>query len=195
MRQESDQIRCFIAVELPDRIKDGLRQLESALRANDPSRARWVDPDGIHLTLKFLGNVEAARLESITGKMNEAAQASDPFQLGIQGLGAFPNLRRVQVVWVGIKGDMERLQALQKALEAGMAKIGFPAENRPFTPHLTLARLRETATTEQRQALGKFISELKIETDLMFEVNSFSLMRSQLTRDGAVYSQLASIDL
>ena len=195
MRQESDQIRCFIAIELPDRIKDGLRQLESALRANDPSRARWVDPDGIHLTLKFLGNVETARLQSVTGKMNEAAQTTDPFRLGIQELGAFPNLRRVQVVWVGIKGALERLQALQKALEAGMAEIGFPAENRPFTPHLTLSRLRETATTEQRQALGEFISELKIETDLMFEVNSFSLMRSQLTSDGAVYSQLASIDL
>jgi 2'-5' RNA ligase len=195
MPQESDQIRCFIAIELPDRIKDGLRQLESSLRTNDPSRGRWVDPGGIHLTLKFLGNVEINKVASITGKMNEAAQATHPFRLGIHGLGAFPNLRKVQVVWVGIKGDLERLQTLQKALEAGMAEIGFPAENRPFTPHLTLARLRETATIEQRQALGEYISELRIETDLMFEVNSFSLMRSQLTRDGAVYSQLASIDL
>jgi len=195
MQQESDQIRCFIAVELPEWIKDGLRQIESNLKAHDPSGAKWIDPGSIHLTLKFLGNVESAKLDSITAKMKDATLATRPYQLKIQGLGAFPNLRRVQVVWVGIEGELPKLQALQKRLESGLAEMGFPAENRAFTPHLTLARLRETATAEQRQALGEFISGSNIEAELTFKVDSFSLIRSQLTRSGAIYTQLASINL
>jgi 2'-5' RNA ligase len=195
MTEISNQIRAFIAIELPEKVKTGIQQLEGILKSQDPAQAKWVNPSSIHLTLKFLGTVGAEKLDGIIRVMKKSAQATGPFHLEIQGLGAFPNLRKAQVIWIGIKGDMDNLHSLQKSLEGGLAEEGFPPEGRPFTPHLTLARLGEKASSAERQALGEIIYHLKLESALALEVRSFNLMRSQLTRGGAIYTQLASIDL
>jgi RNA 2',3'-cyclic 3'-phosphodiesterase len=190
-----DQIRSFIACELPETVKSGLVQIQADLQSVDPSCAKWVDPNSIHLTLKFLGNVDTEKIESITKGLFEAARNIPPFQLELDGLGAFPNLRRVQVVWIGLKGDLDLLQKLQSQIEDRISPLGFPPENRTFKPHLTLARVREATTPLIRQSIGERLSQIKIDSNRIIPVDSVSLMRSQLTRAGAVYSRLCSIKL
>jgi len=190
-----EQVRCFIAIELPEEIKAGLTRLQAQLKSSDQPGVKWVDPYGIHLTLKFLGNVDADRVSQITRAMEEAAQGISPFHLEIKGLGVFPNLRRVRVAWVGISGEVDKLLQLQQRIESNLAELGFAPEPRAFTPHLTLARVRDQASLDERQRLGQLISSTKFETAYSFPVEAISLMRSQLTREGAIYSQISSIEL
>ncbi len=189
-----EYLRLFIAIELPEELKRELAGLQARLRApGDP--VKWVEPAGIHLTLKFLGAVPAGRMPEINTAMSSAGEGVPPFRLALAGLGVFPSLRRVQVVWVGLKGDIETLNRLQQRLESSMAALGFPPENRPFTSHLTLARVREQATPAERQQLAEIISRTTFEPGSSFEVDSFSLMRSQLTRQGAIYSRVSLVSL
>ena len=111
-----EQVRCFIAIGLPDEVKAGLKDLQAQLKSGGQGSIKWVDPYSIHLTLKFLGGVDAARIAPITAAMAEAARGVTPFSLKVEGLGAFPNLRRVQVVWVGVSGEVDKLAQLNSAL-------------------------------------------------------------------------------
>ncbi len=184
-------VRCFIAIELPDELKAELDRLVAKLKSNEQNFVKWVDPHDIHLTLKFLGGVPATQIGEITRVMGEAAGAAAPFRLEAVGLGVFPNPRRVQVAWVGIAGDVDKLVELQKDLESRLTRIGFAPENRPFVSHLTLARLRDHASLEDRQTFGQLILSTKFETPRVINVEAISLMRSQLTRQGAIYSRIA----
>jgi 2'-5' RNA ligase len=190
-----EQTRSFIAIELPDELKLGLAQLQDRLKLGKQPGVKWVDPYGIHLTLKFLGNIEVDRIGAITKAMEIAVQGISPFHLEVKDLGAFPNLRRVQVVWVGISGEVDKLGQLQQRIESNLTPLGFTAESRPFTPHLTLARLRKQASLDERQGLGRLIINTKFETAYTIEVEAINLMRSQLTREGAIYSQISSVKL
>jgi 2'-5' RNA ligase len=190
-----EQIRLFIAIELPEPVKTGLKQIQDSLKSADPSVARWVDPQGIHLTLKFLGNVDVDKIDAITRAMQPAKMSVGAFDLQIADLGVFPNSRRVQIVWIGLGGSVDKLLELQKDIELYIAPLGFPPEKRPFTPHLTIARVREYATPVQRQALGEIVAKTQTELNLGIKVNSISLMRSQLTPKGAIYTRLCSAQL
>ena len=190
-----EQVRSFIAIELPDGLKLELSQLEARLKLGEQPWVKWVDPYGIHLTLKFLGNVIANRLGDITGAMGAAAQGIPPFRLEVKELGVFPNLRRAQVAWVGISGEVDKLGQLQQRLESNLAPLGFAPESRPFTPHLTLARLRNQASPDERQRFGQLIGSTKFESAHAIEVDAINLMRSQLTREGAIYSRISSVGL
>lgn len=190
-----EQLRCFIAIELTEEIKAGLSRLQAKLKAGSQSPVKWVDPYSIHLTLKFLGNVNLDMMSQITEAMAEAAQEASPLQLEVKGLGVFPNPRRVQVIWVGVSGDLDKLIQLQKRLETNLARLGFAPEARAFTPHLTLARVREQASADERQKLGELVAGTRFEAGYGLPVEAISLMRSQLTRAGAIYSQLSSIKL
>ena len=189
-----EQIRSFIAVELPDELKLELVKLQAQLKSGTQSPVKWVDPDSIHLTLKFLGNIAIDRIGEITQAMEEAARAVPPFHLEVKDLGAFPNLRRVQVAWVSISGEVDKLGQLQQRIESNLARLGFAAESRPFTPHLTLARLRNQASLDERQRFGQLIADTKFEAGTI-KVEAISLMRSQLTREGAIYSRISSVKL
>ena len=190
-----EQVRSFIAIELPDGLKLELSQLEARLKLGEPPWVKWVDPYGIHLTLKFLGDVAVNRLGNITGAMEAAAQGIPPFRLEVKELGVFPNLRRAQVAWVGISGEVDKLGQLQQRLESNLAPLGFAPESRPFTPHLTLARLRNQASPDERQRFGQLITSTKFESAHTIEVDAINLMRSQLTREGAIYSRISSVGL
>jgi 2'-5' RNA ligase len=190
-----EQVRCFIAIELPKEVKSALSMLQSRLKSGGQYPAKWVNPYSIHLTLKFLGSVAADRLGEITRAIEEAARGVPPLRLEVKGLGVFPNPRRVQVIWVGIGGDVEQLNQFQQRLEANLAPLGFPPEKRSFTPHLTLARVRENATAEERQGLGQLITSTGFEANHEIYVNAISLMKSQLTREGAIYSQISATKL
>jgi 2'-5' RNA ligase len=190
-----EQIRCFIAIELPEEIRAGLSRLQSKLKSANPPSVKWVDPQGIHLTLKFLGVVDINITGQITKAMKEAASGIPPFHLEVKGLGVFPNLRWVQVAWVGIGGEIDKLVQLQKRIESNLERLGFTPEERAFTPHLTLARVREQASPDERQKLGQLIADNKFEVVYTFPVDAISLMQSQLTKAGAIYSQISSVQL
>jgi 2'-5' RNA ligase len=189
-----EQIRSFIAIELPEELKRHLTQLQNQLKAGEHPGVKWVGPDGIHLTLKFLGNIASDMTLAITSVIEEAAQGITPFSLTVKDPGVFPDLRRVQVAWVGIGGEIAKLGQLQRRLESNLTTLGFAPESRPFTPHLTLARLSNRATPEERQRFGKLITSTRFES-LDFGVDSISLMKSQLTREGAVYSRISLVRL
>jgi len=189
------KVRSFIAVELPDELKQALTRLQDQLKSGGQAPVKWVDPYSIHLTLKFLGDISTDMVGKITAALEGTVRGIIPFHLEAKGLGAFPSLKRVQVVWVGIGGEINRLSQLQQSIESGLSPLGFVPESRPFTPHLTLARLRDRATPDERQRLGQLIAGTGFETVYSIEVDSIHLMRSQLTREGAVYSRISSIRL
>jgi 2'-5' RNA ligase len=190
-----ETVRCFIAIELPDAVKAGLRDIQAKLRSGSQAPVKWVDPYGVHLTLKFLGGVDAAKIDPISAAMAEAARGIAPFSLKVEGLGAFPNLRRVQVVWVGLSGEVDKLANLQQRIEDNLAELGFVPEKRRFTPHLTLARVRDQASLAEREGLGQLIAGTGFKASYSFPVAEVSLMRSQLTREGALYSRLGAAAL
>ena len=190
-----EQVRSFIAIELPDELKVGLSQLQDRLKLDKQLSVKWVDPYSIHLTLKFLGNIAVDRISGITRVMEEAAQGISPFHLEVKELGAFPNLKRVQVVWVGISGEVDKLGQLQQRIESNLVRLGFTPESRPFTPHLTLARLRDRVSLDERERLGQLITSTRFEATYTIKVDAINLMRSKLTREGAIYSRLSSVGL
>ena len=190
-----EQIRSFIAIELPSELKLELTQLEAKLKGDKQPGIKWVSPDSIHLTLKFLGNIAGDRTGEITRAIEAAAQGITPFHLKVKELGVFPNLRRVQVAWVGISGELDKLSQLQKRLESNLKPLGFTPESRPFTAHLTLARLRDQVSLDERHRFGQLIANTTFESSYNIEVNAISLMRSQLTREGAIYSRISLVKL
>ncbi|MBI2860007.1 MAG: RNA 2',3'-cyclic phosphodiesterase [Chloroflexi bacterium] len=192
---KTEAVRCFIAIELPAGVKAVLARLQHRLMSAASAPAKWVDPDSIHLTLKFLGDVSADRIDNISAAMAEAASGIAPLTLQLDKPGAFPSLKRVQIVWVGLSGDTGPLSQLQQRLESNLARLGFAPESRPFSPHLTLARLREQASPQERERLGQVIAAGGIEEMSDFTADAVLLMRSQLTGAGAIYSQIAKIFL
>jgi 2'-5' RNA ligase len=189
-----EQIRAFIAIELPSRLKLELGKLQTQLKMQRQNWVKWVDPNSIHLTLKFLGNIDINSTGQITKEMEGAARGISPFFLEVKDLGVFPNLRRVQVAWVKVSGEIDKVVQLQQNLESNLEYLGFVPEKRRFTPHLTLARLRDQAKPEERQKFGQLIASTGFKSD-PFKVDTVSLMRSQLTNHGAVYSQLNIVQL
>ena len=190
-----EQVRAFVAIELPDKLKLELARLQATLKQPNQKWVKWVDPSGIHLTLKFLGNIGVDKISSITAAMKVAVQGIPPFRLEVSRLGAFPDLRQVQVVWVGIGGEIDRLRQLQQRVESQLVPLGFIAEKRAFTAHLTVARLRNQAPSDERQRLGQLIAATGFESTHIVEVEAVNLMRSQLTREGAIYSKIAAVGL
>jgi RNA 2',3'-cyclic 3'-phosphodiesterase len=192
---ETPRIRSFIAVELPEELKRALRSVQNRLKKANDAPVKWVDPGSVHLTLKFLGGIEAEMTGRILDMMAGTVRGVKPFPVEVQGLGVFPNLSRVRVVWVGLGGEVEKLGLVQQRLEAGLAPLGFAAEDRPFSPHLTLGRVREQASPDERRRLGELIAATAFEGAGCFTVSAVHLMKSQLTHQGAIYSRLGSVEL
>lgn len=188
-----EDVRSFVAIELPEKLKEELTQLQAQLKSATGASVKWVAPQGIHITLQFLGGVPANKLDAITQGIEKAAASIQPFRMEVKELGVFPNLRRVRVIWVGLTGELKPLQELQKRIETNLSPLGFKPEEREFTPHLTLGRVRENATTQERERLGQLIAGFKFAAVTPIAANSVSLMRSHLTREGAIYSRLSVI--
>ncbi len=195
MSQSSDRIRSFIAIELSEEARKGLARLENELVRNEESFIKWGRPESIHLTLKFLGSIPVRRVEEISNAVEMAVQGVPPFHLEISGLGAFPNLRQPRVLWVGIRGETDMLLRLQQNVDSQLASLGFAKEERPFVPHLTLARLRQEASPEKRRHFGELVESIGFKTSYAIDVNTLCLMRSQLTPEGAIYTRLFQVEL
>ncbi|MFQ5859050.1 MAG: RNA 2',3'-cyclic phosphodiesterase [Anaerolineae bacterium] len=189
-------IRSFIAVELTQDLLDSLIEIQDELRANEwADEIRWVRREGIHLTLKFLGDVPAGRIEAIGDGVAQAVAGVQPFTVTVEGLGVFPNWRRPRVIWIGVGGDTDRLHALQEKVEQAMAGLGFEPEGRPFHPHLTLGRVNRRASSGYQRRLGEALQAHDIQKVGQMLVDEVSLMRSQLHPKGAVYTQLGAYPL
>jgi len=190
-----EQIRSFVAIELPEEAKKGLASLRRELERDEHRFVKWVDTGGIHLTLKFLGNIPPKRVTEITEAMKKAAQGLSPFLLEISGLGAFPGLKQARVVWVGVGGELDKLSTLQQNIDSAFAALGFTREQRPFVPHLTVARVREGASASERGKFGELVGSTTFEDRYAVEVEAIKLMRSQLTPAGAIYTCLSVVGL
>ena len=195
MPQNPEEIRAFVAIELPDEVRRGLAGLRKELQRDEHRFVKWVDPEAIHLTLKFLGDVPSGRVTEIARAIEVAAKAVTPFELEVSGLGVFPNLKQVRVLWVGIGGDVDRLKELQRGIDAELASLGFAGEERPFVPHLTLARVRQGTSPSERRSLGELLQSAVFEGTYATTVRTVVLMRSQLTPAGAIYSRLSEAGL
>jgi 2'-5' RNA ligase len=176
-----EEIRSFIAIELPEEVRGGLARLRNELKRNEHKFVKWVNPDGLHLTLKFLGNIPSKRVTEIINVIEEVTQGVSAFHLEISGLGAFPSLRQARVFWVGIGGEVDKLSKLQQNIDSALAVLGFAKEERPFVPHLTLARLRPGASPLERRSFGELVDPTIFEDKYHVEVEAVSLMRSQLS--------------
>jgi RNA 2',3'-cyclic 3'-phosphodiesterase len=188
-----EDIRAFIAIKLPEEVKAKLNQLEDQFKSKRLN-VKWVNPENIHLTIKFLGNIGVDSIPKIQEIIEEAALEIVPFKIGVNGVGVFPNAQRVQVIWAGLNGELDKLIQLQKLIDTGLSRLGFVPESRPFTAHLTIARMRDEARDSERETAGKLTGVTLFETSL-FIVESVSLMRSQLRREGPIYTQVFKVDL
>jgi 2'-5' RNA ligase len=189
-------LRTFIAIELDEELKRNLRELQADLRRQmAPRSVRWVRPEGIHLTLKFLGNTPMAKVEDVKAALARAAAEAAPFSFTVGGLGCFPNTRRPRVVWLGLQEPTGVLVRLRDAVEAHVAPLGFPMERRAFHPHLTLGRVQRRASKSEVREIGRVVAASAIGTIDEMAVTVVSYIKSDLRPTGAVYTTLLDAGL
>jgi 2'-5' RNA ligase len=183
--------RLFIAIELPSSVLAQLAEIQEHLnKRTPPGTVRWVNPDGIHLTLKFLGDVSVTKRDSLEKALLKAVEGHKPFTLSTGSLGCFPNANRPRVAWISLQNQVEALTALRDAVERLIAPLGYPTEDRPFSPHLTLGRVKREASRNNIQRLGELITTSPTPPAQRWQVTSVSLIRSELRPTGAVYTPL-----
>jgi 2'-5' RNA ligase len=189
-------IRTFIAVELEQAQHRALEQLQARLkRERASSVVRWVAPDNIHLTVKFLGDVDPAMMPALNQSLGGVCAAAAPFELRLAGAGAFPNTRRPNVIWVGIDGAVAQATELADKIDQACHALGFSLEERPFSPHLTLGRVKREASPDERLGLGELIANAKVDEAAPIRVERVSVMKSELRPAGSVYSRLYAGEL
>jgi len=190
-----DEIRAFIALELPSEIKTALSDLVSRLRTGYERSVKWVNPEGIHLTLKFLGNIPASKVAAIADVLHMTTAGGKPFTLELGKLGAFPSLKSPRVAWVGLEGNVAEVVLLQKRLDQALVSLGFPTEKRSFSPHLTLGRVRDGATSRDRIQLSASLTSIKPISAPPFKMERLTFMKSTLNPNGAIYDCLATAQI
>ena len=183
-------MRLFVAVHLSQEIRDGLASVQDRLRRAQAD-VSWVKPANLHITLKFLGETEPKRLESIGSALAEAARSAAPFSLVVAGLGTFGG-RIPRVVWAGVREGVAPLEALAGAVENRLARLGFPKERRGFTGHFTLGRVRSPRNVE---TLRTAIRHEPTEMLGSIFVKECVLMQSQLDPTGSIYTALEHFPL
>jgi 2'-5' RNA ligase len=188
-------MRLFVAVELPAEALEALNRVQHELQ-RDPmlARLRWVRPEGMHLTLKFLGETPTARRADIEGAIERGVQGIAPFEVRLAKLGKFGSRMSPRVVWVDVEGDMEPLLRLQEQVERELAQLRYPPENRKFSPHLTLARVPQERAREVAGALETALASAKAPSATI-PVGGVSLMKSDLRPSGAIYTRLFAAPL
>jgi 2'-5' RNA ligase len=188
-------IRAFIAIELSAEAGEKITQVQSRLKGvSPPHTVRWTVPQNIHLTLHFLGDVAVDGLEDTARALGAAASTCAPFSLALSGLGCFPNTRRPRIVWVGVSGQTDMLIDLHRTLGRQLQqRIGFQPESRPYSPHLTIGRVKkgipQRRLSQWGQALEQEIPRVGKLVDL--PVEKIHLIQSDLKPDGPVYTSLA----
>ncbi len=188
-------LRAFIASELPVALQDSIYSATADLRKTlGDGLIRWVPAHNVHLTLKFLGDVSTSSLELIKQMMvTEAAQFA-AFDVQVEGLGCYPNVRRPRVLWVGLTAPAE-LASLQRAIEAASARLGYESEERDFSPHLTIGRVRQNASSGDVHKIRTALEGCRIGSLGGTQVDAIHLFKSELRPEGSIYTRLFSAPL
>ena len=179
-------MRTFIAIELDKKIKELLSKIQSELKSTNAD-VKWVTPENIHLTLKFLGEVKEEKIPRIIQSLKEACSNVKPFNIEIKNIGAFPNTKSPRVIWAGIEEGKEKLKELADLIEGSLIKLEFPEEERPFSCHITLGRVK---TPENKEILCQKIGQIQF-SPLSQEIKSLALFKSALTPKGPIYEKLS----
>jgi RNA 2',3'-cyclic 3'-phosphodiesterase len=188
-------LRTFIAVEIPPHVQKKIQQETEPLRKElGSSLIRWVPVQNIHLTLKFLGDVSPANVEYLTQILCTEADSCSAFDMHISGLGSFPSPKRPRVLFIGIQAPAE-LEALNRGIESACARLGYESEARGFSPHLTIGRVRQDATSADQQRIRHALEGIAIDSLGTARVNSVHLYKSELKPTGSVYTQIFSAPL
>lgn len=184
-------VRAFIAIEMPHTVMEVLERSRRVLQHAGIS-LRWVRPENVHLTLRFLGDISTDAINEVRNALEKTGSCCSPFSLQVKGGGVFPGPARPRVVWLGIEGDVGGLKNVYKNLTGFLVMHGFPAEKRPFRGHLTIGRVKGRLET------GRLLSALELlmpEESPPFTADRLCLFKSDLTPQGAVYSALARVRL
>jgi len=189
---ENKNIRAFLAIDPPAVVLENIAGMQNRLKKSIQGAVRWVRPEGIHLTLKFFGDIAAMDVANISEAIAKRTTACSQFALEIRGLGAFPGAARPRVIWLGITGQLERLLSLQQDLEEEFFLLGFPKEDRPFRAHLTVGRVK---VPKGITGLAPAVAAAGDLTAGTFTVGEAVLFQSSLSPQGAIYTKLAAFPL
>jgi RNA 2',3'-cyclic 3'-phosphodiesterase len=187
-------LRTFIAVEIPAEIQQKIHRETSNLHKAIDSLVRWVPPQNMHLTLKFLGDVSPNSVEFIRQMLRTEADKIPCFDIHLAGLGAFPNLKRPRVLYIGIQAPAA-LDVLARGIEAASRRLGYEPEERPFSAHLTLGRVRQNVNATEQQLIRRTIEGTQVDLLGTARVDSVNLYKSDLNPGGSVYTRLYSVPL
>ncbi len=190
-----NEVRSFIAIELPATVRQQIEQVCTVLRQKPGSRlVRWVEAKNIHLTLQFLGDVRIADIPKIELELKGVAGLHEPFEIAVEGAGVFPGFTKPRVLWVGVgKPDSranERLAALQKGIEQRLFMLGFQSDGRGFNPHLTIGRVNRDAGADDMRKIGEVVKSTPIGDLGVIQVEAVTLFRSDLKPGGPVYTRI-----
>ena len=194
MEREDERLRLFVAIDLPEHVRESLGHLQTDLRRHDLSGLRWTRPHGVHLTLKFLGETPATSLAAIEGALARAVRGVPSFRLALGAPGTFGGRRGPRVLWVDLEGELQPLRQLQAAVERELAAAGFAPEEREFSPHLTLARVPQPPRPGLAERVAGALEAVAAARGEI-EATELVLMRSSLQPGGAVYSRVAAFPL
>jgi len=183
-------IRAFIAIELPANITDALKNIQDSLK-DEMNKVAWVKPENIHLTIRFLGDIETCKIDSIAGLLEGAAVKTHSFDISVKGVGGFPTIDNPRVVWVGIE-DNKNVLPLYNNLEEGLESLGLKKEERSFKPHLTLGRVKFLS---DKKLFKKRIEKYNNINLGQFAAEGICLFQSTLTPNSAVYVKLKEYKL
>jgi len=187
-------LRAFIAIEIPIGIRQTVCKVTSDLRNGVGALIRWVPMENMHLTLKFLGDVAPSNVDMLSQMLRAEADLFNCFELHLTGLGSFPNLKRPRVIYIGIQAPAA-LETLHRGIESASRRLGYESEERGFSPHLTIGRVKQNVTATEQQTIRRALEETKIDSLGTARVDSVHLYKSDLKPTGSVYTRLYSAPL
>ena len=187
-------LRAFIAVEIPLALREAVCAATEPLQKSIGPAVRWVLMENMHLTLKFLGDTSPANVELLSQMLRAEAELFPGFELRLQGLGAFPNPKRPRVLYIGIQAP-GTLEALQRGIDSASRRLGYESEERGFSPHLTIGRVKQNVTAAEQQTIRRALEETRIDSLGTARVDSVHLYKSDLKPTGSVYTRLHSAQL
>ena len=188
-------VRAFVAIELPIFLQDAIQTATASLRKTlGPDLMRWTPPHNVHLTLKFLGDVSPANIDILKQMLTMESAQHSAFDMRVEGIGSFPTQKRPRVLWVGLNAPAV-LPSIVHGIETASARLGFPAEERGFSPHLTIARVRQNKSTAGLQKISAALDETKVGILGVAHIDAIDLYKSDLQPGGSVYTRLFSAPL
>lgn len=188
-------MRTFIAVDLPANMLVRIEEITSFFKQKTPPKAlKWVETENLHLTIKFIGEINENKVEPVKQILCDALQDQKTFDIEISGLGMYPNINNPRVIWLGITGGKPLVQIFRK-LDLALTGLDIPTEGRSYTPHLTIARVRRNTDKTTETLIGKTLSQFKVDSLGTITIDQVHLYRSVLTPSGPTYSTLHSVPL